>query len=483
MITRLLSISEPPILKRYITANCFWKMFARVGHVVSRPFIKNLINVNKTAFTFDPSIEPSTNTHNDEKFLADYIPKTNDWEGRPALTTIRKESKLYSASTCAEFHELLVWLLERFKDLLKSLVDVDDKISDDPRAAELVHFNKLVKDTLWVAHGLHLLSKTAALEIHLQTIESHLMRQLANKCQANPGNDSCNPVAAQPASKADRSYEDDHDPELDSLAKDILQVAQSPVVSSFTASIASSAKPGAVVPLWRTYKKWITLLSNYYDAVDTLQNFVDMHRRSRRNMKLSCRVLAAPDSDRTVPHWTSLFDNVMPLEDDSQFSRHNNDIFVELWAVEALQLVTLTEIKGHVESAVCHCQNKNAEKTAVALQKLAAACQVPDFTKVTKKSGRGIPFLWKASIERLPEQFSVGAKELNDVLSDLQLLQDRINFYVSFNKMNIKGVGGNIFGGTTHCEANLCSVLQYVKPDVRGVTPENIVKELEVCHI
>ena len=145
--------------------------------MLSEPFIESLVSLE--SFQFGGS---GMEGGPEKQFVDDFLPKLTSWgKIKTGLTDMENLTTLYTQETYQEFHRLLVNLLVEFSSAVKSLANLDKALLEKPKdATTLSKFRDAVQAAVTTGYGLHLLSKSKALEKHLESIEAHLHQQLAS---------------------------------------------------------------------------------------------------------------------------------------------------------------------------------------------------------------------------------------------------------------------------------------------------------------
>jgi hypothetical protein len=472
MLTRLPFVKESLPLKTYVVATCFQKILSRVSHVLSRPFMKSLQEVK--SFEFDESIKSTSRSTTDRQFLKSFMPDFMEWKGGetkfPQIMKGAEESTgegcLYSRDTCMEFHELLVELLVAFKPLLVMLTELDKLLlSDEANEANGKKFRGCLATIVLIGYGLHLLSKSAALDMHLQIIELHLRDKLKSDDAPTTmdtlgsGNDLGNADAAPVKVDIPDRSEDEPD--------DALEAVQ-----------PSVKVDGVAMPLWRSYKEWMKLLLSHFDSADTLVNFV----QERRLKSLSCEMLVGTKVDKDYLPWRELFKMIFPTQYKTAASRINKEIFQHLESAARLDEAKSKESTRHLSQALEASRRHDLARTKDELRLMLPESELPS---------------WKGRVRMLLEQLDGrdgnsrlmnGDKLANatpfegplHVPDTLQSMLDTLPFY---RFLQIAETGKWGFSGTMHCEACLCSLLRYVKGRLNILGLEDIREKLKVCYI
>lgn len=163
-------------LLRYTIATCYPKMKRRLVDPVSESYINALTMVKE--FSFNPELKRDrrrAEITNDQTFLEHITDnpvgiKTSIPRIAELYRLHRNDAdlELYTRDTCAEFHRLLVDLLESFKKSIHGL-------STSAESKNYQDFKSHSNTALLTGYALLTMAKGRAFQMHLQTIEDLLM--------------------------------------------------------------------------------------------------------------------------------------------------------------------------------------------------------------------------------------------------------------------------------------------------------------------
>ncbi|PPQ96651.1 hypothetical protein CVT26_010633 [Gymnopilus dilepis] len=539
------------LLKIYVIASCFLRMKTRYNHMMSVPFMESLLHIDK--FTYDPSVleEESQADRDFLNFLKDLKAKTN-------IVTVldHTHTHLYTGATSMAFHKLLCDLLKEFNRAVHDLSAADADLRKEPCttfAESSEKFSDALSRALHIGHGLHLLSKSTGLERHLKAIEEHLLNYLAqpvhlasiymigdpsqNGGDQNGGDQNGGDQNGGDQNGGDQNgdhQDGDHqdggnqsggnqkggkendDMELKSLRLPLLEAARAAAEHQ-----GKAAGPGGVAmpqnirlsrttPVSKTYMNWIGLLTNHFESVDLLVDFIERHRTP----DITIDFLVAPLADQTLPPLNIFFNKILPVDNQGPVSKVINDqhkktrahlasaIMADVEAVKKarrfLKRATMSYSSGKVVEATEHLikaknalekprqvdsgaakshgankdkrvvnkwfanddkKQKEKEKARKAFQKRFSEEVAEDGIKVPQDVVVywTLPFV-PAQIDRVHAllQKELGSPTNLAMLDELVCLYETISFY---SDLIDYCTGSKPFGGTLHCEAVLCSLL------------------------
>jgi len=161
--------------------------------------------------------------------------------------------ELYTRDTCAEFHRLLVDLLESFKKSIHGL-------STSAESKNYQDFKSHSNTALLTGYALLTMAKGRAFQMHLQTIEDLLMDISRSMPMAK---------------KEEEEGEEEHSEELNEELETIQQRTEGPK------------------PLRKIYRDWLQLMVVYFNAVDVLFGYVTRHSFQA----FSSKILVPPTVD------------------------------------------------------------------------------------------------------------------------------------------------------------------------------------------
>jgi hypothetical protein len=163
-------------LNRYMVIACFRKLAQRAGYARSMSFFQALNNVDLKKIDFDkarPDITPDDpEIITDHECLAMFLhfhPKRNEYKRLLHIYTSGKKIPIHNKDTFEEFHQLLLSILEIYREGLKQM---NAATGDDGPSKE--EFRKAASRVNWAGFLLHRLNTGAALRMHMQTIRESL---------------------------------------------------------------------------------------------------------------------------------------------------------------------------------------------------------------------------------------------------------------------------------------------------------------------
>jgi hypothetical protein len=410
-------------LLRYVIATCYRKMLHRATHPkLSMPYIESLRKVDVTEIRFREQKPPSDeDIHRDQRFLSFVLQLFGFGNKFPTIASqaelLRKGEpfQLYSNNTYKEFHELLLFYLQGFSESLDEL-SVARKT-----AVTLQDFKDPLERVVVNGYVLQKLSKTFALETHLQIIELSLRE---HRRAANVAASMSNSVKGEEQC-GDR---EDNDEELEAVQPSV------------------TIQPSTVIPLWRSYRNWLRLMVVHFDAVHILSRYFQTGPNSQHQPLISLRILVAPPVDRALFPWRQLLDSThFPTESYRNLRITNGQILDFL-----KNAVTTTEtVKSVMKIWTNQLRQNQASKTRIdaEVQKLTAS-KLPGWSASAEELAKMLN-KWK------PGEVSIG-KEITDMI---QSLHDSVILFEGFERTT--------FSGTLHCEACLASVLNQDFVDIK----------------
>jgi len=163
-------------LNLYMVIACFRKLAQRACHTRSMPFFQVLNNVDLKKIDFDKA-KPDTTPDGfeitiDKQCLAMFLkfyPGPYEYKCLQYIRASAEKSPIYNKDTFKEFHHLLLYILETYREGLERMKTVT---GDDGPSKEI--FRKAATRVCWAGLLLHTLNTGAALRIHLQTIRESL---------------------------------------------------------------------------------------------------------------------------------------------------------------------------------------------------------------------------------------------------------------------------------------------------------------------
>ena len=163
-------------LNLYMVIACFRKLAQRACHTRSMPFFQVLNNVDLKKIDFDKA-KPDTTPDGfeitiDKQCLAMFLkfyPRPYEYKRLQYIHVSAEKSPIYNKDTFEEFHHLLLYILETYREGLEQMKTAT---GDDGPSKEI--FRKAATRVCWAGLLLHKLNIGAALQIHLQTIRESL---------------------------------------------------------------------------------------------------------------------------------------------------------------------------------------------------------------------------------------------------------------------------------------------------------------------
>jgi hypothetical protein len=268
-------------LSLYMAAACFPKMYRRINHSLSKPFLEVLRNIDVKGISFNNSRDGDAKTSMTNKYDKDCLLRLAEQKSLHKynklleLSEITKKSTsfggLYTSDTCQQFHQLLVELVWSYARDLSNM-----KLAYDGKAPEGFSFCEASGRVHWTGRWLQTLCKGVALQIHLKNIENLLssidsfdVPQNTNK----HGRDG----------KSD-DEEDEFDAEIDDL-REVKETGDQPISHS------------------RVFLNWLKLIIVQFDAANIITS--GLHAGSN-HLPVSVGILEAPLVTNTMMHWRSL---------------------------------------------------------------------------------------------------------------------------------------------------------------------------------
>ena len=427
----------------YIIATCYPKIAHRLKHkTLSEPYIQALNQVG----TFDVQIpEPSTNSQEisgNRLFLEWFLlcPTLLDYPklSKKAERKDDKDSQLYTKDTCAEFHKLLLLLLERFKKSLALLHQLQERKRDPIKGS--MAFNSQVTEVMIYGCGLQALAQSAALQMHLQSITPFLMMKLHSQAKT--------PMPAPD--------EEEIDAEID---------ADLNAVQPFVTIDGSTE--GRV---WKSYIDWMKLIVVHFDTVEILFGFFNSPTCPFN--AISVCVLSTQ-----VMGKQSLWLQDIISDKDLKFPTET------IWTPRPSQSgpppadMTNIEILKHFDGLF-----KSEKGFQLKFNALIKGWDAMDYKSITNSLDALKPFKfpgWEEPITRLLDKLTqLGYMPEKSNTSYLGLLPDYMALSQSYRfYAALQSPSEAAFRGSLHCEACLASLLVG-----NANVSDTLAKDMEVCY-
>ncbi|PPR03971.1 hypothetical protein CVT26_001074 [Gymnopilus dilepis] len=493
MLDRLLLMTnktiqqQAEILKKFIVGNCYEKMAARVLPIVADPFFDALNRV--TTFDYEHIQEVGPQNQHDEAFF-NLLPTLAAWNVFPGIDLAALiNSRSYSRETCQAFHLALVRLLTNYQASLaklkghkkairsaevtisssetkiqkiseaKSALKLQKKKNYSPEAIQKAHrdkksalaiieserknFETEVPSVFLSGHALHLLSKSTTLEIHFRIIEAYLLQKHRHHQEAV----TIATAAAVDDDGSEEGAEASNSIEEMRVVLDALKARLEVAGYEFESDTASPP------PLWRTYKGWVALLSNHFDAADLLVNYV----RNRRPQKISWQILATVTPPNSFAKWEALVDTILPIDSkvDPGVKTVNARIRDHLAQASDSGVGTTQEVCRALAEAL---------KLYSAGHEAASRLAKVELDKAAALLDKDLKF--KEQIETVNSHIDPKQPAQSDLIRELTRIYSMASFYERFT---IFTKDKPEFNGTVHCEAFLCSLHDHRGVDIFGV--------------
>jgi len=437
-------------LLSYVIGTCYPKIAHRLTHkTLSQPYVwslnqvntvdvNNSFNVNK--FNLDNPSRGRTlaRAQSDRLFLTRFF-LAAPLEVQNKFPTLLKQAEmlsnkdfqLYTKDTCAEFHGLLILLLERFEKCLKKLGEMrGDKEVPTPCSKE---FKESVELVMSCGYALQRLARGAALRMHLQTIaplliHSHLPSQKAMPMPA-PG-------------EAEEQEEFDAD----------LKAVQ-PFVK---------VNGGVQIPLWESYIDWLRLIMVHFDAVEILDHYFT--GKDWPGKVISIHILAAPPVGKRLLPWRELLDDSTLFPTKTKWDSPGRHASAD---------ITNAGILKFLDNAVDNASDSHTQASAVITwwgkRNLGSTINSLEKLKSSKLPG------WEESATRLLDMLNglqdvpEGGSSLDLAISnDILAISQSSRFFATLASIKPE----KDFRGTLHCEALLASLLDETADVSKGLVAQ-----------
>jgi hypothetical protein len=295
-------MSVPAVFQDYITAACAWKMERRFDDPLSAPFMESF-DGSDLSFEFRDNVYSHKDTKSDLYLceILDHINGLPDFAGTVPALLARKEVvglgrpfELYTAETCAEFHQLLCRLLLYFPEALNILQATREAVkqaADSGRSSQSHRksnknrhptqaalgttpedFTHALDAAVCFGRWLHALVQSRALEAHLRVLEhSGKLRK--------PG-------------KVGRGGGGAEEPDVD-------------LQGVYVKTRQNDGGQEIKIPLWESYMNWLKLLVAHFDAIDILHRHV-IGKHFTGYSGVIIRVFPPPPVTRHLLGWRDL---------------------------------------------------------------------------------------------------------------------------------------------------------------------------------
>lgn len=440
-LTKLLVLPDPgDDLLGYVVATCFPKIFHRLNHRLSKPYFATLKQVKIGELVEVPShdfesesISQSQQT-NDKLLLASLLllDLSVDFPALTEQATRAEAGKpyvLYTKNTCWEFHQLLVKLLESFKEAVEGLSTSRGKPAK--REAGSPGFQEHLKKAISYGYALLRLAQGSAISKHLKNLSPSLTDHRRQGREI--------PTMAKEDSEAMDSTMTDDDQDMDLL------------------HIQPDDQPQSV---WKSYLEWLMLILAYFNAVEILVQFVGSPHHDA--LSISIKILISPRVGQDKLKWKELLKNPKYFPDGPEM---NNEAIIKNLSTGSLKPdVALNVVEEFLK--IFERLTKTEDPT------LDSRCLSPYIEKFGKLMDHT---RWKVYIETIQTNIAVLEQHPNDLeaISGIDeaahLLKDDLSIFKFF-----RDTDGQKFTGSVHCEGTLASLF---------LLPSNMLPQLEVIYI
>lgn len=408
-------------LQCHTIATCFAKLERRFTLPGSILFLKSLESIK--VWEFDEAQRGQLSTKeisNDKDFAVNFLLPLKELAAdfpnlfhQAALIKQNKDNKLYTKETCLEFHAMLLFRIEDFKQSLLVLKGI--KRTAKPPAKCTPAFRQAVLRAAASGHMLQRLIKSAALKMHLKTIAPFLKRD-------------------DPISSSKPFWPQGPGEDLEERDEDIEVVCK-------------SVKEGD--SLVESYLNWLKLLIAHFDAISILVGYVT--GPEFKYSGISIELVVPPRSEPIILSWRSLLSDatLFPITTDPDIRLPNVDYFVTnetlikylTGAVEALPQFKRAQ----------KCWERGEKEETINCFQMLKQTKVKVWTEwaggmVDKLKADNSPFVWL---------FNDGSdKWAHDIADEIEQACRSTAFFDALSKEREFE-----FGGTIHCEACLASLL------------------------
>ena len=433
-------------LFRYIAAMSCQKMLRRITHErVSEPYFQFLKNVDVPILPIPSKSFPipsaSRGTARDkveeeknDRLLLDFIlvcarykSLDTDFPKIPNLLALAKSPifPIYNNDISAEFHMLLLALLERFKKALATLTSCVDQGGSVVDAAT---------DTQLYGYGLLKLARGHAFRMHTEHIGHWLKKPDPTKARA--------PVPA--SSNAEDTVEDT----VEDLEDEDLQALK---------PLPNRDNEGAAPKTLTKSVDWLRLMVAHFDAVEIIiQHIWSPHFLYS---EISAMTLVAPSTSAALCPWEEVVDGYLPEPDAasvpslttsntdlSKFLRENRD--------QALLTKNISPLVDEALTLWNRRDNPDFSPRVLHGKLLEIGAFVGQF------GGEGIRRITSDVLIEASKQWKKDKSEANTqkVTSGIQDLHDRF-FHIPPGASFFSNLDNMKFKGTMHCEACLATLI------------------------
>jgi hypothetical protein len=383
---------------------------------------------------------------------------------------------LYTEDTCMEFHQLLILLLESFRDALQLLSNSRGQAEEAPE-----EFKKQLRHVLFYGYVLQRMSKGFAIERHLTTIQDLLDDH--RRMDARMGEEQEVDHGLMDASMEEEEEED----------AELLEVQPTAVWNK-----------GQRQPLWKSYRNWLRLILVHINSVEILVSYVTSNWF--RYQAISIKILVSPARGGfMLPLQKLLQSQWFPLwSGHGGISPVTNDDIISFLAqlrppipanaVDAINVLMRTLKKfTNIEAPVTKTTKKEAALSEAAAAKRdsglakrdaawlqtakeeAAKLAKYNFPGWTKYTGEIMADISKFEGLKPSERQS----SINNIIPVLDLLLDNARVWQRSEKFK----SGRDFTGALHCEACLVGLLTLSPGDCGGVYDSLLPQLVVICVV
>ena len=425
----------------HVISNCYPKIKRRFGNkTLSKPYLKSLKQVS----TFDVDIskldETSRGVEHDRLFLVRFFLETSlKFQKKYPAISKQAERKgdagfqLYTKDTSADFHALLIFLLEGFKNTLEKLSKMRAAQKDSTPCSR--EFDKTVQLITTYGYALLRLSHGAALWMHLKTIAPLLQSNLEKLYFQ----------AKTPAPDGEQEHE-----ELDADLK----------------AVQFSVGDAVENPLWQSYIDWLRLLMTHFDAVEVLVTFFTVP--SCPYETVSVHIFSVQHGGKKLLPWRQL------LQDSTIFPTQTIRNPLSKQPVPQTSNKTMLEFLDSInDSDYQQAKRFIASWNECNLSSINANLEKLKTSKLPGWAESSMRLLHKLKgLESLPK---MDTKLHLEITEDFRAIEDSYCFVAAL----ISTSTDSDFGGTMHCEACLASLLFGAAPHVS----KDLLEQIKVHYI
>ncbi|KAF8804067.1 hypothetical protein BYT27DRAFT_7194791 [Phlegmacium glaucopus] len=431
-------------LRKYTIATCYPKMARRLEHPLSNLYIESLRGVKD--FPFHPNLPkdmPPTKIANDRVFLDQFVAATkihpqiikssiaNITLMLNNLPPVGEPFELYTSETCMEFHNLLVEILDRFRESIQKLKSLLSTKGSTPSTEDSEDVEHSLNRISVFAFALQKIASGYAFEMHLRNIQS----LLADPRQSDTDNSMPN-VEKKEGER-----------ELDEELAEIL--------------ITDLDVP---TPLWQTYRDWVRLMVVHFDAIGILVNYVTKTRTAPPYQSISVKILVAPPAGEDFLSWSDLLvdPKLFPIYDSGYFSFVTNQEILK-FLKDALASIKLAERKKYLGQYVkIHWENRDGQHKLIPLKleeikKMPESDEsknFPDYAESVDEINDLVTKWADNHRNNRPENYAA----VDDITNKVQSLYDTLCKQCDIMRFPFD-LEPTKFRGTIHCEAYLASIL------------------------